>query len=89
MPLLHPDEADLTDDAARAQSQSPLVLASRPVHIFMKGVESQQMAQSQERLQCNIAGSVFVQKLTAVKGQGAAKKRAKAPDFEEPSGKKP
>lgn len=100
VPLLQPEDSqataadgDVEAPASAASPQSPLSLASRPVYIFVKGADSQLMVQAQEKLTCNIAGSIFVQKITKASApteEGASKKRARVPDLEEAaaSGKK-
>ncbi|CAJ1462289.1 unnamed protein product, partial [Effrenium voratum] len=56
-----------------------------PLYVFNRGSESQLMAQAQEKLNCIVAGAIFVRKIAPGKpepSEAASKKRARAPDLE-------
>ena len=72
-----------------ANPSTALESLAAPVFIFSKGPESQQMAQAQEKLSVNVAGSVFVKKISKATANtdrdddALTKKRARAPDLAE------
>ena len=87
------EDADGQATSTMSSSSSTLdSLVSSPMFIFNKGSESQLMAQAQEKLAVNVAGSIFVKKIANDEGAAAAaagpKKRARAPDFPDESNPK-
>ena len=59
----------------------------RPMFVFVKGCDSQQTIQAQEKLTCNVAGSIFVKKIAASASKEkdnsdqAKKRKARAPEL--------